>query len=181
MFCAVLSCAVLCSFLCCALQCCDLLCRASLCCTALCVACCVVPCCAVPCCAVARYGVLCALLGHAVLCCAVPSARARCRALDRAPARIYSTTNFEELQIEMILRALETLVFADSCSRFAVFNEFRRTLRAFFRNMHFYLQNSLLLIIVFMQTERERCTGCSVPTCGCVSVVFGPSGTPWNH
>merc|ERR1711966_419637 len=29
-----------------------------------------------------------------------------------------------------------------------------------------------------MQTERERCTGCSVPTCGCVSAVFGPSGTP---
>ena len=44
----------------------------------------------------------------------------------------------------MILRALETLVFADSCSRFAVFTDFRRRLRTLIRNLHFYLQNSLL-------------------------------------
>ena len=110
----------------------------------------------------ARYGVLCALLGHAVLCCAVPSARALCRALDRVPARIYSTTNFEELQIEMILRALETLVFADSCSRFAVFTIFRRRLRAFFRNLHFYLENSLFFDEGFHENRAKTSHSCSV-------------------
>ena len=59
----------------------------------------------------------------------------------------------------MILRALKTLVFADSCSRFTAFNDFRRTPRALFRNLHFYHVNSLLFKGVFQQAKRKRRTG----------------------
>ena len=58
----------------------------------------------------------------------------------------------------MILRALKTLVFAYSCSRFAVFTDFRRRLRALFRNLHFYRVNSLLFEGVFQKTKRKRRT-----------------------
>ena len=59
----------------------------------------------------------------------------------------------------MILRALKTLVFAYSCSRFAVFADFRRRLRALFRNLHFYRVNSLFFEGVFQNTKRKRRTG----------------------
>ena len=55
----------------------------------------------------------------------------------------------------MILSALKTLVFAYSCSRFAVFNDFRRTL---LRNSHFYRVNSLFFKGVFQNTKRKRRT-----------------------
>ena len=150
----------------------------------------------------------------------------------------------------MILRTLKTLIFANSCSRFAVLSIFRRRHRTLFRNIQFYHQNSLLFgggvhehqtetlhklhcsylrlcfymvlrmlktwfsetvdavllfshnsvvgverffgivtftcripcfsIAVFMETKRKRCTGCSDPTCGCVSVVWKPSSPHWN-
>ena len=100
------------------------------------------------------------------------------RSEEKRRARIYNSSNFEELQIQMILRTLETLFFAYSSSRFAVFTFFRRRLRAFFRNLHFYLHNSLFFDEDFHENQAKTSHSCSVASCDRFCVLWGPSGPP---
>ncbi len=69
------------------------------------------------------------------------------------------------LCFHIILRILKTVFFEDSWSRVAVFTEFRRRLRAFLRNLHFDLENSLFFDEDFHEHQAKTSHSCSVASC----------------